>query len=147
MRIFKEQHKELSDTEVLIRYAERTEQVDEIERLLHAMEKTIPARQDRKLITLFPKDIFYIESVDKKTFIYGQKEVYSSQDKLYQLEKMLADCGFLRIRKNCLVNRHKLASLKILPNSHIEASLKNGERLLVTRKYISAIRQSFEHSS
>lgn len=147
MRIFKEQHKELSDTEVLIRYAERTEQVDEIEHLLHTLEKTIPARQDGKLITLFPKDIFYIESVDKKTFIYGQKKVYSSQDKLYQLEELLADCGFLRIRKNCLVNRHKLTGLKILPNSHIEASLKNGERLLVTRKYISTIRQSFEHSS
>lgn len=144
MRIFKEHHKELSDTEVLIKYARMTEQVNEIERLLHSMEKTVPARQDGQLIQLFPGDIFYIESVDKKTFIYGQEKVFDSPDKLYQLEELLSDSGFIRIRKNCLVNKYKLTGLKILPNSHIEASLKNGEQLLVTRKYISAIRQSFE---
>jgi len=35
------------------------------------------------------KDIFYIETVDNKTFLYGAKDVYESKQKLYELEKAL----------------------------------------------------------
>jgi DNA-binding LytR/AlgR family response regulator len=42
--------------------------------------------------------VYYIESVDNKTFLYLKDKVYESKQKLYELEEILAAGDFLRCR-------------------------------------------------
>ena len=143
MKIYKEQQSKLEDTEIYIKYAKMTQQIHQIENVLQSMNHMIEAKCNGVTMKLSPADIFYIESIDKRTYIYGENEVYDCTQKLYQLEEFLHTAGFVRVRKNCIINQYKLTSIKIAQNSHIEATLNNGECVLVTRKYISEIKEAF----
>lgn len=57
-------------------------------------------------------DIFYIEAVDNKTFIYTQSKVYDTRQKLYELEEILREKRFLRISKSTMLNLMKVSSIK-----------------------------------
>ncbi|MCL2405211.1 MAG: LytTR family transcriptional regulator DNA-binding domain-containing protein [Defluviitaleaceae bacterium] len=130
--------------EVIVRYAEMNQQVERIFFLLQSIDKKIPCRlgNEEKFISVF--DIYYFESVDKKTFIYCEKEVYNTDSRIYQLAEELAPLGFVQISKSFILNINVLDSIKPLPNSRIEATLKNGEKVFVTRKYLENIRQALQ---
>ena len=89
-------------------------------------------------------DIYYIESVDKKTFLYCEKEVYRTEFRLYQLMDMLSGLGFVQISKSYILNINTLDSIKPLLNKRMEATLKNGERLHVSRKYLTNIKHELQ---
>ena len=60
---------------------------------------------------------------------------------LYQLLEELGDAGFVQVSKSCILNINVLESIRPLRNSRMEATLSNGERVEVTRKYVSAIKE------
>ena len=68
---------------------------------------------------------------------------FSSSENLLSLEKILEAAGFIRVRKNCIINKYKLRSMMISKNSHIEAVLGNDEHIVVTRSYIAGIKEAF----
>ena len=65
--------------------------------------------------------VYYIEAIDRRTYLYTASRVYESSEKLLSLEKLLEAAGFIRVRKNCIINKYKLRSMMISKNSHIEA--------------------------
>ena len=85
--------------------------------------------------------IFYIESVDKRTFIYTKEKVYRSDKRLYQLENELKEYDFAKVSRTCLVNINELVHIKTLSNSRLEAELTNGEKIIVSRTYIPEIKR------
>lgn len=139
-----ENEKERTELEVLIRYNEKLHKVKKIEQMLRSVDCKIPCNKEKKEIWVAGTDIYYIESVDKHSFVYCEDEVYETELRLYQLEEELLAAGFVRISKSCLVNIRVLQSIKPLLNSRLEATLINGEKLTVTRKYIHAIRAALE---
>lgn len=147
MKIRYEQDTLLSEVELVIRYSEMTKEVEHISTTLGAIEKKVHGRLDDEERLISVSDIFYFESVDKKTFIYCKNDVYQSDRRLYQLAEDLAHLGFVQISKSTILNIHWLDSIKSLLNSRIEAVLKNGEKLLVTRKYLDNIRQALQGDS
>ena len=88
-----------------------------------------------------PLNIFYIESVDKKTFIYCRNEVYDSKQKLYELEE-LAIRDFLRISKSVIVNMRKIKTLVPSLSGRAEAVLLNNERVVISRQYVNKLKQN-----
>lgn len=54
--------------------------------------------KDDQTFLLSPSSVLYIESVDKKTFIYCQKEVYETPLRLYELEEETGKRGQLSPR-------------------------------------------------
>lgn len=64
--------------------------------------------------------------------------------RLYQLAEELDDAGFVKISKSCLINLHMLSCIRPLINSRMEAALSNGEKVNITRKYVSAIRKKLQ---
>ena len=46
------------------------------------------ASKDGEMFKLDTKEIFYIESVDNKTFIYCKNNIYETKQKLYELEEI-----------------------------------------------------------
>lgn len=145
MIIKKEQHPELSDLEVVIKYQEMSEQVGKVERLLCAMNHTITCMEDNQVQIQIPSnEVYYIESIDKRTFVYCKEKIYSSRQRLYQLAEELSVDGFVRATKACIVNVSYIRKIRPLQNSRIEAELSNQEKILINRKYISDIKKYLE---
>ena len=88
-----------------------------------------------------PRDILYIESVDKKAFLCCENEVYESKQKLYELEE-LALKDFLRISKSVIVNVNKIKTLIPSLSGNAEAILTNNERVVISRRYVNELKKS-----
>ena len=133
------------DIEVLIKFARKNRTVYRLISLINSVDREVRCTSEQKdQLWVKAMDIYYFESIDKKTFVYGEKSVYRTENRLYELLDQLSASGFVQISKSCIVNIHVLESIKTLPNSRIEATLTNGERVNVTRKYIPDIKAKLE---
>lgn len=93
------------------------------------------------------RDIFYIEAVDNKVFIYTKNEVYEIKQKLYELEEMLKDKRFLRVSKSTLINLMKVSSIKPALNGRFTAVLYSGEEMVISRKYVPELKKALKGDS
>lgn len=106
---------------------------------VESLDLMVSGNSKGKIFQLHISDIYYVESVERKTFLYTKDEVYMTDKKLYELEEMFKEAGIIRISKSCLVNVGMLYCIKPLANSQLEATLLNGEKLIVTRTYLKGI--------
>jgi DNA-binding LytR/AlgR family response regulator len=90
------------------------------------------------------ENILYIDSVDGKTFLYCKRAVYESKETLASLEQTLMYSPFVRISKNCILNISALKSVRSTLNHKMEATLLNGEKLVVNRNYIDLLKSKLE---
>lgn len=81
------------------------------------------------------RDVFYFESVDKKTFAYMAKHVYEVRENLVELSSLYADEGFVRINKSNVVNIYQIKAIKPEVNMRVRAIMDNGEYLIINRSY------------
>lgn len=142
MRLIMCERQELERTEVTIAYREMTESVKRVSEFVRYVDKTILCKKENEEYQIPISDIYYVESVDKKTFIYCETAVFQSNYKLYEVENMLSHTCFVRVSKSTILNIETLKGVKTLANSKLEAMLSNGERVCVTRKYLKNIRQA-----
>jgi DNA-binding LytR/AlgR family response regulator len=89
-------------------------------------------------------DIFYIESVDNKTFAYTQSEVYELRQKLYEVEDLLREKHFLRTSKSTLLNLMKISAIKPALNGRFTAVLFSGEETVISRKYVPDLKKALK---
>ncbi len=132
------------EIEVLIKHNDMNQEVERIITLIQLAEKQIQCNMYGKETLVNISDIYYIESVDKKTFVYCEKAVYRTELRLYQLLEILSKSGFVQVSKSCILNLSKLESFKPLMNSRLDALLKNGERICVTRKYLAIVKHELQ---
>ncbi|PEU05850.1 LytTR family DNA-binding domain-containing protein [Bacillus sp. AFS019443] len=83
--------------------------------------------------------IFYLEYLERKVFIYTKKNIFETKSPLYKLEHDLPD-NFIRISKAIIINIHFLNKFSVKPNGNLEALLANGEKVIVSRKYVSSLK-------
>lgn len=142
-----EQDLSINDIEILIKYATMNKDVERITTILRSADTRIRCKFDNndKIVNL--SDIYYFESVDKKTFVYCEQSVYQTESRLYQLAEELTHLGFVQINKSCILNINYLSYIKPLLNSRMEATLKNGERLYITRRFLNNIKQALQEDS
>jgi len=132
------------DIEVSIRYANMTKDIQRIISLLKSLDTQVKCSDNGIERMVNASEIFYVESVDKKTFLYLEKNVYRTDLRLYQLADDLVHLGFVQVSKSCILNINVLESIKPLMNSRMEATLKNGEKIHINRKYLSDIKQALK---
>ena len=142
MRLILNERPEMEKPEVTIAYSEMTASVKRVADFVRSVEQTVLCKKDEEECSVPVGDIYYIESVDKKTFVYCEKEVYMCSLRLYEIEKMVEKVGFVRVSKSTILNIEWLKGVKTLVNSRLEAILSNGERVCVTRKYLKDIREA-----
>lgn len=118
-------------------------------KLAHLIEQikqydiSLVGKKNGSTYPLIASDLYYIESVDNKSFLYDEKEVYESDVKLYEFEQLVADTNFIRISKNLIVNTSYVDSVRALFNGKFEATLTNGEKVIVNRHYVKAFKMKF----
>ena len=103
---------------------------------------TLVANVGNELHKIAPSDVYYFEAVDKKTFIYCEKDVYEAKQKLYELEE-LALKGFFRISRSTIVNLSKVTAVRPSLSGRAEAVLANKERVVITRYYVDEFKRAF----
>ena len=141
MKIEIDINEKYSDTEVTIRSGKLTGDVEKLIALMQMVNKQIAVKQEEETYLLDTEKIMYFESVDRKTFVYTEKEVYETDLKLYELEQDLFENDFLRISKQTIVNIRMIKSLKTEINRKIRVTLKNGEQIIVSRMYSDELRR------
>jgi len=139
-----EQDLSVDEIEIHIKYAEMSREVERMTSLLQSINTRIKCSFEGKEKLVSVSDIYYFESVDKKTFVYCEQDVYKTELRLYQIVENFTHFGFVQINKSCVLNINVLESITPLLNSRMEATLKNTERLFVTRKYLDNIRKSLQ---
>ena len=117
------------------------DRVREIVRFIKMRQGSIDAYQEEKQYQIPITDILYVEAVDDRCFIYLEKECYESRRRLYEFEEILPDRHFARISKAVIVNLMKISLIKPALNGRFLCQLKNGEKLIISRKYVPEIKE------
>ena len=130
-----------SDTEVVIRAKRLTRDVEKLVALMRMIDMQVGVRQGEETYLLDADRILYVETVDRKTFVYTEKETYESELKLYEIEQELLAHDFLRISKQTIVNMRMIKSLRADIDRKIRVTLKNGEQIVVSRMYSDELRR------
>lgn len=105
------------------------------------VQQALVAYDGNEIFRISPTNIYYIEAVDNKTFLYCRDKVYESKQKLYELEETFANSDFLRVSKSAILNLSKIKSLSPALSGRFQASLENGERIIISRQYVSELKK------
>lgn len=133
--------KKIKETEISIICKEVTAEIDRIVSAVMILNKQITVESENETLLINLDDVYYIESIDRKCFIYSQDKVYESKSKLYELEEQLEQYGFFRVSKSCIVNIGIIKSLKAEINRKIRITLNNGEQLICSRQYAESFKK------
>lgn len=102
--------------------------------------RALLAYQGAEIHRLPPKEVYYCEVVDDRTFLYTGSQMYESRQRLYELEEDLG-AAFIRISKSVVVNIMYIKSLHPAINGRFEAVLENGETVVVSRQYVPRLKE------
>lgn len=131
------------EEEVIFNVHNVQEKVTEAIELLTSSNEVIKhllGRKEEKYYKVNVDEIFYIESIDRKVFIYTKTQTYEISEKLYVLEEQLASMNFIRISKSLLLNIDKIHSFYPKLSGNLEALLTNNEKVIISRRYVANLK-------
>lgn len=128
---------------VIYCHSENESRMKELAARIFESDSFISGKKDGNTYKLNLKDMYYIEVIDDRLFIYGKEDVYESKLRLYEIEKICPK-SYFRASKSMLINTDKLKHMKPSFSGKFEVSLLNGEKLLVSRKYVSELKRIME---
>jgi len=143
VKITREEKAGILETHVHIQSIPGDAEAAKAEQLLQNAFLTISAKKDGYTVTIGLNEIYYMESIDRSLFIYTEKEVYESSRSLADMEAALPEALFLRISKAAILNTDKLRQVKAQLNGRYEATLLNGEHLIINRSYVPDLKRKF----
>ncbi|MBQ9902419.1 MAG: LytTR family transcriptional regulator DNA-binding domain-containing protein [Clostridia bacterium] len=117
---------------------------EEVRKILSAAEMSVnklTGVKDGQVYILRHSDVIYIDTVDKKIFIYTQEDVYETQFRLYELEKQLPCGDFFRANKSCIVGIRHIRSIRADIDGRLLLTMDTGDKLWVSRQYAAEFRK------
>lgn len=102
---------------------------------------TVNGAANGKTYRLKLGDIYYFEVVDGASFLYGRKDVYSCKLKLYEFEALCSGTLLFRCSKSMVLNAGKIDYILPSFSGRFEAVLENGEKVIVSRQYVAALKR------
>lgn len=126
--------------EIIIRYRERTESLDNLIRSIEQRGEKILAVNEGGKILLAPSDVLYLESVDNTVFVYTDNEVGKTSLTLAVAEEAFASEGFFRCSKSMVINIYRISYLKSISGNRADVTMDNGEHVIISRRYVKALR-------
>lgn len=129
------------DLGIVVTCKRLTSDVEKILASLRMINHQLTVKKDGEIHFLDIAQIIYIESVDRKCFIYTRKDVYESNYRLYELEGQLEEYGFLRVSKSFLIHLQDIQSLKADINRRIRITMASGEQIIASRQYAEELKK------
>ncbi len=131
----------LGGTEIQISCPQLTPETERLIAALRMMDSQMTVLKGDETYMIDISRIAYIESVDRKTFVYTLDECFETKLKLYETEERLCGSGFLRVSKSCLVNLRHIRSLRAELDRRLRLTLENGEQMIVSRQYADELKK------
>lgn len=128
------------EDELILNYCESNPEVENVLAFMEKNRKKLYGKADGEVIIFPPVDVLYIEKVDERTFAYTSDKVIQLDISLSSAELVLDDISFFRCSKSMILNVDKVERLKSLPSNRIDATLVNGEHIIISRTYASEFR-------
>ena len=130
-----------TDLNISVTCKQLTPDVERILTMLRMMNHQLMVKKDEETFLLDIAQIIYIESVDRKCFVYTSDEIYETDLRLYELEQQLEGYGFFRVSKSFLIHLQKVQSLKAEINRKIRITMSNGEQIIASRQYAEELKK------
>ena len=131
---------DIQEIEVIINCMAEDENVQRIVSALDSLNTKLCCRRQGELFQIALNDILYIESVDRKTFIYTEQQIYETDKRLYELENHLKNRSFFRASKAVIINLKRTKSIRPEIGARLLLTMDNGEKVIVSRQYSSNIK-------
>lgn len=141
MKISIEEIPKSKEEEVVIRCHGMNEEVMALLHKLKTVGEQLIGMQGEEIHRLSLEDIYYFDTVDQKSFLYCETEVYETKLKLYEFEELAAGSHFFRASKSTVINAMKISHVKPSLSGRFEAYMDNGEKLMVSRGYVPALKK------
>ncbi|MCL2353698.1 MAG: LytTR family transcriptional regulator, partial [Defluviitaleaceae bacterium] len=100
--------KSYKETEITINSATMSDELEKVIASLRALDFKLTGTRDGQTHILDASAILYIDTVDKKTFLYTKGAIYETSLRLYELEEQLCNGDFFRASKSSIVNFNKI---------------------------------------
>ncbi len=140
MELFVEQGQDVEEVEVIIRCRDLDREVSALLERLRSADHRLTGLKDGTMEIVEAKDVLYIETVDRSTFLYTADGIYETSLRLYELEKRLSGWDFLRVSKSSIINFDQVRSLRPDLGGRMRLTLSNGEVVVANRQYVGAIK-------
>lgn len=131
----------LSESEIEIKYSVMNKPLERIINYIYQQDYTVQGVWKNTIYPISLNDILYFEVVDRKTFLYTMNHIFECKKSIILLEHELEKTSIIKIGKGTLMNISSLKSVKPYPNHRLLVELKNGENLIVSRKYIQRLQE------
>lgn len=141
MKLMLQHKKELLETEIEIKYPNMTERITKMIQHIRQYDFMLEGFKEDKVYQIPLEQVCYIETIDRKIFIYSDRNVYETRKTIQVIESELEGTTIVRISKSQLLNITAINSVKPYPNHRIMVELINGEHILVSRKYITVLKE------
>lgn len=129
------------ETEIQITCRHLTPQLEKVISILRILDFKILGQKDGESHVLDISKILYIDTADKKTFLYTKDDVFESCLKLYELEEELKEFDFFRAGKSCIINLRQIQAIRADLDRKLRVTMTNGEQLTVSRQYADYVRK------
>lgn len=130
---------------VIIEYPKWNDSVESLIRKIGRMDISFVGKTQEGSVSVGISDVYYIENVERKLFIYTEGDVYRFDGSMSDIESRIEDTALVRISRTCIMNTDHLKEIRQIRNSHLEAVMDNDEKLIVSRKYLPDIKRIFRN--
>ena len=132
-----------TETEIIVNCSRLGDDIEKLLAAIKMMDMKLTVYKEKRQYVIDTADVIYIDSTDKRTFLYTNADVYESPLRLYELEEKLVGCNFLRASKNCLFNINHVQSIE--PDLHrLILTTAKGIKLIVSRQYAADVKLKLE---
>ena len=135
MKLIKTKEENLEENYLELHYNKMDDETNAVLDRLRDTLRYIEGMCDEKKVTIALTDIFYIETVDRKTYAYTKDACVEIKETLRDILEEYSGIGFARISKSTIVNIYKIKKLQGDLNMRVIIFLKNDEKLIMNRSY------------
>jgi len=104
-------------------------------------QDTIIGKYNNRYEIIHFSQIVYVESYGHDIFLHTIEKTFSIKEKLYEVEGLFEEKGFIRINKSCIVNKNQIKEIRPTFNTKLELLMKNKQKLDVTRSYYNRFKE------
>lgn len=121
---------------------------DDVQNLMKTIDNldnhtdVVPLAVDDRVVMIQLDEIIAIEVYKNELTVYTQVKAYKLRGKLKEMYQRLNNGDFIQISKSAVINLNHLSSLEASFSGNMLAFMDNGEKLTVSRKYLTQLKES-----
>lgn len=135
MKVNEYRQLDLQEDRIDMYYREKNKEVNEILQYLKKHSQRLIGKSEDTEVVFSLNDVYYFESVDKKTFACLKEQILRIDSRLQDLEEAYYEFGCIRVNKSTVLNVYHVDSLTSELNMKVMAKLDNGEKIQINRSY------------